>query len=169
MKETLGGVVLPETLVENITRQIANIKPLPPVSSRPLMPWAISTATTLFLFLFMTAGSQYLARFQRAYNLDAQSETTIEIIDALVTLDTQAKPDLWNRRGWLAVPGKSRGVGRRISDTVMPTDSQRGTAARPAAEQQWIQASGPESSAISGLFLSTAGDVYAASPTASID
>ena len=82
IQETLGDVHLPVTFTEDITRQIADIKPAAPASSRPLIPVALSAATAIFIFLIMGIGSQYLLRFQKPYNLNAQSETTVEILDA---------------------------------------------------------------------------------------
>lgn len=96
VRETLGGLHLPTNFTENIMRQIADLKPIAPTNSRPLIPVALSAATAIFIFLIIGVGSQYLARFQKPYNLNAQSETTVEIIDAPIVLDTQAKPDLRN-------------------------------------------------------------------------
>ena len=74
-------------------KKTTELQPISPTSSKPLLPWAISAASAIFIFLIMGAGSQYLARFQKPYNLNAQSEITVEIIDAPIVLDTQAKPD----------------------------------------------------------------------------
>ena len=82
IQETLGSIHLPTTFTENIMKQVANIKPVPATNSKPLIPWAISATTAIFIFLIMGAGSQHLARFQKPYNLNAQSEITVEIIDA---------------------------------------------------------------------------------------
>ena len=59
----------------------------------------------------MGIGSQYLARFQKPYNVNAQSEITVDIIDAPIVLDTQAKPDLRNQAGRFDTTGKSRAAG----------------------------------------------------------
>ncbi len=109
IQETLGSIQLPTTFTENIMKQVADIKPAPPTSSKPLIPWAISAATAIFIFLMMDVGSQYLSRFQKPYNLNAQSEITVEIIDAPIVLDTQAKSDLRNQSGRFDTTGKSKG------------------------------------------------------------
>ena len=164
IQETLGSVHLPANFTENIMRQTANVKPTTPVSSRPLVPVALSAATAIFIFLIMGVGSQYLTRFQKPYNLNAQSETTVEIIDAPIVLDTQAKPDLRNQAGRFDTTGKSKGAGPQVSEPVMFAAAQIEKEPRPSTKQQWTQASGPEKAgSVSGLLVSSWGDVYAAS------
>ena len=164
IRETLGGVRLSTNFTENITRQIADIKPVSPSGSKPVIPVAVSTATAIFIFLMMGVGSQYLARFQKPYNLNAQSETTVEIIDAPIVLDTQATPDLRNQAGRFDTTGRSSGTGPQVSEPVMLAAAQVETETRPSTDQQWVQASGPEAGgSILGLSVSSTGDAYAAS------
>ena len=109
-------------------------------------------------------GSQYLFRFQKPYNLNAQSEITVEIIDAPIVLDTQAKPDLRNQAGRFDTTGKSSGAGPQVSEPVLLAAAQIEKETRPPTQQQWIQASGPkEDASVSGLLVSSWGEVYAAS------
>ena len=164
IQETLGSVQFPTNLTENIMKHIAEIQPTPPASSKPLLPWAISAATTLFIFLIMGAGSQYLFRFQKPYNLNAQSEITVEIIDAPIVLETQAKPDLRNQVGRFNNTDKRSGKGRQVSEPDMFAAAQVEKEPRPSTQQQWRQASGPkEEASVSGLLVSSWGDVYASS------
>ena len=164
VRETLGNVDLPMAFTENIVEQIADIKPAPPTSSKPLIPWAISAATAIFIFLIIGVGSQYLARFQKPYNLNARSETTVEIIDAPIVLDTQAKSDLRNQAGRFDTTGKSSGAGSQISEPVVPAASQVEKETLPSTKQQWVQANAPEGGTVSGLLLSSTGDIYTAAP-----
>ena len=164
IQETLGSVHLPANFTETIMRQVADIKLASPTSSRPLIPVALSAATAVFIFLIMGIGSQYLVRFQKPYNLDAQSETTIEIIDAPIVLDSQAKPDLRNRAGRFDTIGKSSGTGPQLSKPAVLAASQIEKETRPSAEQQWVQASAPKGHTVSDIFPSATGDIYAASP-----
>ena len=165
IRETFGNVHLPPTFTENIMRRIGDIKPASHPGSRPLIPVAVSAATAIFIFLIMGVGSQYLARFQKPYNLNAQSEATVEIIDATIVLDTKAKPDLRNQAGRFDTTGKSKGSGPQAADPVMLAAAQVEKETRPSTKQQWIQASGPEKvGSVSGLLVSSWGDTYAASP-----
>ena len=163
IREALENFKITPHLTENIMREVSRMKPTAPSGGKPLMPWALSAATAIVIFLIMGVGSQYLARFQRPYNVDAQSETTIEIIDAPIVLDTQAKPDLRNQAGRFDTIGKNVGAGKQLSEPVALGAAQIEEETRPSTEQQWIQESGPEGGAVSGLLASSSGDVYAAS------
>ena len=163
IQETLGSVHLPTNFTENIMRQVADIKPVSPTSSSPLVPWAITAATAIFIFLIMGVGSQYLAHFQKPYNLNAQSEITIEIIDAPIVLDLQAKPDLRDQSGRFENTGKRGSAGPQLSEPVVLGAARVEKETRPSTQQQWIQSSGPAGASVLGLQVSATGDIYAAS------
>ena len=165
IRETLGSIQLPANFTENIMRQIAEIKPVTPISSKPIVPWAAATATAILIFLIMGVGSQYLARFQNPYNVNAQSETTVEIVDAPIVLDTQAKRDLRNQAGRFETDVKRSGIGPQVSEPfVLAADTEVAHKKRVVTKQQWRQASGPEGVTVLGFLASSKGDVYAASP-----
>ncbi len=164
IRETLGSVELPANFTDSILRQIADIKPVAPTSSKPIVPWAAATATAILIFLIMGVGSQYLARFQKPYNVNTQSETTVEIIDAPIVLDTQAKRDLRNQAGRFDTTGKNIGAGRQVSEPVLFAAAEAETEEKTATKLQWRQATGPAGVTILGLFASSNADVYAASP-----
>ena len=163
VKEALEHFQITPHLTENIMREVSHLKPIAPSGSKPLVPVALSAATAILIFLIMGVGSQYLVRFQRPYNIDAVSETTVEIIDAPIVLDTQAKPDLRNQAGRFETTGKSSASGPQLSEPVTLGAAQIEKETRPSTQQQWTQASGPQGGIVSGLFLSTRGDMYAAS------
>ena len=164
VREALEHFQLTPNLTENIMREVSRLKPIAPSGGKPIMPWAISAATALFIFLIMGVGSQYLTRFQRPYNIDAQSDTTVEIIDASIVLDTQAKRDLRNQAGRFETIGQNKSAGPQLSEPVKLGAAQIEKETRPSTQQQWVQASGPESMTASALHMSTTGDIYTPSP-----
>ena len=164
VREALEHFQITPHLTENIMREVSRLKPVAPSGSKPLVPVALSAATAILIFLIMGVGSQYLARFQRPYNIDAVSETTVEIIDAPIVLDTQAKPDLRNQAGRFETTGKSSASGPQLSEPVTLGASRVEKETRPSTQQQWTQALGPESTMVSSLYTSSTGDIYAASP-----
>ena len=125
INETLGGWQLSNNLLENIMRQVADIKPVLPPTGKPLVPWmALGTAAVLVLLL-LGVSHQYLSRFQRPYSFEAQSEPTVEIIETVVVLETDAKPDMRNQIGQAATPGKSSSAGSQVSaEVLVPTASE---------------------------------------------
>ena len=162
--ETLGSVQLPANLIEKVMQQVADIKPASPSAGKPLLPWVAFGTAAILILLMLGIGSEYLARFQRPYNLNAESETTVEIIEAPVVLDTQAEPDVRNQAGSFDTTGRSSGAGPQTSEPVLPAAAQiEKQEVLTTPQQQWIQAGGPEGSLIRGLFVGSEGDIYAAS------
>ena len=152
-------------LTENIMREVSRMKPVTPSGGKPLIPVTLSAATAVLIFLIMGVGSQYLARFQKPYNIDAQSEMTVELIDASVVLNTRAKSDLRNQAGHFDTIGKRGSTGPQLSEPVALGAARIEKETHPSTQQQWIQASGPEDgTTTSGLMASSKGDIYAASP-----
>ena len=161
ISETLGSVQLPADFIARIMQQVADIKPTPPSSGKPLLPYIAFGTAALLIMLMLGIGSQYLSRFQRPYNLNAQSETTVEIIEAPVVLETQVDPDVRNQPGRFDTTGRNSGAGPQTSEPVVPT-AQIEKEIPATMQQQWIQAGGPQGSSIRGLFVSAKGDIYAA-------
>ena len=164
IRETLSSVQLPTDLTENIMRHVADIKQVVPTSSKPIVPWAASAATAIFIFLIMGIGSEHLVHFQQPYNLNSQSEATVEIVDAPIVFDTQTKPDLRNQAGRFDSMGRSKSVGPQVSEPIMLAAAQVKKEPRPSTKRQWVQVSGPKKGrSVSNILASSWGDVYAAS------
>ncbi|MDE0014566.1 MAG: RNA polymerase sigma factor [Candidatus Poribacteria bacterium] len=124
IQEMLGSVQLPVNLIENIGRQIANIKPAPPTSvGKPLVPWAaLGTAAVLIIF-GLGVGNQYLAHYQKPYSFEAEFEPTIEIVDAPIVLDIDAKLALRNQFGRTVIPNKNNRTSTSV-DAKTPSTPQ---------------------------------------------
>ena len=130
IQEMLGSVQLPVNLMENIARQVANIKPTPPTSvGKPLVPWAALGTVAVLIILGLGVGNQYLAHYQKPYSFEAEFEPTIEIIDAPVVLDIDAKLALRNQFGKTVIPNKSNRT-RTSADTE--------TASTPQPEKRFF-------------------------------
>ena len=163
ISEVLGGVQLPESLTENITRQIANIKPTPSPAGKPLLPWAAFGAATVLIMLLLGASNQYLARFQQPYSFEAQSEPTIEIVDTFIVVDIDAKPAVRHQVGRAATPGKSSGTGLQSTETTLTSDTRDDLAKFSAS--QWTQTNGPYGGTVRDIFVTSDRTLYAAAPT----
>ena len=98
--EILGSVQLPVSLMESIGQQVVNIKPIPPPPiGKPLVPWAAFGTAAVVVMLALGVGNQYLSHYQRPYSFEAESEPTIEIVDAPIILDINVKLALRNQIG----------------------------------------------------------------------
>ena len=159
ISEVLGGVQLPTRLTENIMRQVADMKPTLPPVTKPLLPWAAFGAATVLIILLLGASNQYLARFQQPYSFEAESELIIEIVDAPIVLDINAKPAVRNQAGRAVNPGKSSGAGLQTSETTLASNTSADSL-RPSISQ-WIQTNGPLGGSVRDIFATSEKTLYA--------
>ena len=160
IQENLSSFQLPTQFTENIMKKISRLNPIAPSGSKPLVPLAISAATAIFVVLLMGVGAQNLIHFQEPYQLDATSESSIEIVDTQYVLDTSAKPALRNRIGRLDVTGKSNGIAQNPDSSLFAAAHDE-DAENSKLQSQWVQTKGPEGGEVPTLFKTTRGDVYA--------
>ena len=164
IRQNLGSFQLPANLTETIMREVSRIVPTGPAASKPVLPWAVSAASAVLIFLLMGVGAQYLSRFQKPYNLNAASEPTVDLIEARFVVDTPAKPAVRNQAGRSAIPGRNPGAGQQPEARLFAA------AAVDEAEvltptPQWARTKGPEGGIVNTLFTTNAGDIYAGTPS----
>ena len=111
IQETLGSVPLSPNLIENVMRNIDAIKQTSPSSGKPFLPLAALGSSAILIILLMGASNQFIARSQPPYSFDAQSENTIEIVDAPVVDSIVSKPDVQNRVGSDTISGRNSNKG----------------------------------------------------------
>ena len=159
VSETLGSIQFPAELTENIMRQIADTKLTPPQVGKPLLPWAAVGAAALLIVLMLGTHNQYLRRFQQPYSFEAQSEPTIELVDAAIALDVPSKPAIRNQVGRAATASESIGTGLQPSETTLASAT---AADYPATflASQWTQMEGPQGGFISDLFATSKKTLY---------
>ena len=164
VSETLGSIPFPAHVTERIMEQVANMKPTPAPVGKPLVPWMAFGTAVVLVMLMLGVSNQYLARFQKPYSFEAESEPTIEIVDAPIVLDIVSKPSIRNQFGRAALPGKSSSAGIQVSETVsksnMLEDSRKST-----TSSQWTQGSAPPGGRVQDMFATSEGTVYAVAPT----
>ena len=111
IQEILGSVPLNPNLIENIMQNVGTIKQTSPSGGKPFLPLAALGSSAILMILLMGASNQFIARSQPPYSFDAQSETTIEIVDAPVIRNIISKPDVQNRVGSDTLPGRNSNKG----------------------------------------------------------
>ena len=117
IREALDSFQLSANLTENIVREIAHIKPVAPSRGKPLVPWAIAVSTVTVILLMIGIGNQYLLHFQHPYSFEAESEHTIEIVDAPIVLNMDSKPDVRNQAGRALFSSENDRTGSQTSET----------------------------------------------------
>ena len=165
IRETLGNVKLPDNFVENIMKKIEKTTPTPTTNNKPLMPWAAIGTAALLVILLMGANSQYLSSFQQPYSLQAQSETSIEIIDASVVLDIRSNPEFQKRNARSVLARKNEGIGQETFDKKIGADTDVDSSRAVIQQNQWNQVQGPPGGEIHDIFLASNGNLLAVAPT----
>lgn len=162
VREVLGSVQFPANLTEQILRQVADMKLTPPQVGKPLLPWAAFGAAVLLIVLMLGTHHQYLARVQQPYSFEAQSEPTVEIVDAPITLHLLSKPAVRNQVGRTATFTKNTGINFRTSDTAVASTT---TAEFPTtfSTAPWTQMPGPQGGFIFDIFVTSQKTLYARS------
>ena len=126
IREALEHFQIAPNLTENIMREISRLKPVAPSGSKPLVPWAIGVSTLAVVLLMLGIGSQYLSRFQKPYSFDAPSEMTVELIEAPVVLNLEAKPNIRTQLGNVNTPSEGDTASQQpddVSASVVETES----------------------------------------------
>ncbi len=160
VQEVLGGVQLSTNLTENIMREIPRIKPLSPTGGKlPIVPWAIAASISILIVMMLGISNQYLARFQRPYSFEAQSEPTIEIVDVPILLDIVAKPAVRSQAGRVTTPDKNSSAGTQVSNGTSASVTSENTA--KFSTTQWTQGNGPPAGPVHNIFATSEGTVYA--------
>ena len=106
IREALDNFKITPHLTDNVMREISRIKPATPTSNKPFVPWAIAASTLAVVLLMFGFGSNYLGIFQKPYSLDATAEMTVEIVDASIVANLEAKPDVSSQIAGVNLPGK---------------------------------------------------------------
>ena len=165
VQEVLGSVPLSTNLTESIVQKVADIKLTPPTTGKPLLPWAaFGAAVVLVTLLLLGLSNQYLNYFQKPYSFEAQSEPTIEIIDAPIVLDIESKPDVRNQVGRTVATDENVSTGNpQISNTVLTPAE--GVDFSKSSTSQWTQTIAPQTGPTFDLFATSTGMLYTVSPT----
>ena len=114
IRENLSSFQLPTQLTENIMKEISRINPLVPSSSKPFVPWAISAASAILVLLLIGIGIQHFFLSFQPYDLNAESELMVEIVDAPISVVWKIKPDQRNQLGNTDISSKSQGTGKKV-------------------------------------------------------
>ena len=168
IREALQNYQITPNLTENIMREIAGLKPAPTSGSKPFVPWAVAVSSAILIVLLLGLGSQQLVRFQQPYSLDAQAETTVELVDAPIVLNLEAKTDVQHQLGNSTPLSPNDNNGQKPDDVLLAAAQEEGEDVS-ISKQQWIQRNGPETGiSMSTLFYTSEGEIYFIHPSNTI-
>lgn len=160
IRQNLSSFQLPTQFTENIMERILNSKPMTPSATKPLIPLAISAASSILVVLLIGIGIQHRYIVQNPYSLNSQSERMIEITEAKFVLDTPEKLSLQSQIGNSAVLSENSGIGQNREDSFFAA-SETDETVDSEPKEKWIQTTGLDGGVVPSLFASTQGDMYA--------
>ena len=158
IREALEHFQLSLNLTDNIMREVSQLKPTPTLS-KPHVPWAVAAASAILIVLLLGVGSQHLLRFQQPYTLDAQAETTIELVDAPIVLNIDTEADVQNQLGNSNALGKNENEGQKPDEVLFAAAETEGEDVS-VRKQKWTQSEPIKGSIVRSLKGTTAGSLY---------
>ena len=167
IQENLSSFKLPTQMTENIMKEISRLNPVTPSGSKPLVPLAVSAVSAILVVLLIGFGAQNLIRFQMPFSLNAQSERTVEIVDARLVLESPAKPTISNQVSRSDVLSNNDGTGQE-PDTSLFAGAQTDDTERTNFKGKWKQTNGPYGGKITTLYKTTNGVLLAGTENAGI-
>ena len=162
ISEAFSGLQLSTDLTETVMKQIADLKPTPQVA-KPLLPWMAFGTAAVLVILFLGAMSQRLGVFQEPFDIDAESEPTIEIVESPIHLDTTLKPDLRNQLGRSQIENMNDGDETQVSEAVLAENVQENVT--HFSSSTWTQTNTPQGDPVYNVLATSAGNLYAFSWT----
>ena len=159
IREALENYQITPHLTENIMRQISRHNPTTPTAGKPLVPWAVAVSSTVLLVLLLGLGSQHFLRFQQPYSLDAQAETTVELVESSVILNIDTKPDIQNQIGTPNIGGKNDHNGQKTNEIILAAADAEGKEIS-VPKQQWIKSEPIRGSRVGSFYATPEGDLY---------
>ena len=159
IREALEHFQISPNLTDNIMQEVMRFKPTPS-GNKPVNPWSITATSIVLIALMLGIGNQYLAYFQQPYSLDAQAETTVELVEAPIVLNVEAKSDVQNRLGNPNIVGLSDNNGQKPDEVLFAAAQVEGEDVS-VPKQQWIQSEPITGNYANSLHVTPEGELYA--------
>ena len=159
INENIASFQLPTQMTENIMEEVSRLMPSAPSANKPYIPLALSAASAILVVFLLGVGAKNLMRFQQPYSLTAQSEPTIEIVDAQLVLESPVKSTVKDQVVRSDVVSNIDGSGQK-ADTSQFAASQ-GKNGISDKKGEWSQTNGPVGGEVVNLYATSDGDVFA--------
>ena len=126
LQESLGSYQPSSTLTDSIMRSIKQTgTQIDSPTSKPCIPFVSAASTLILVVLMFGLGSQYLASFQKPYNLDTTSKMSVEVVDAAVMMNLPSDPNVRNQIGNVDATDKSDSANQNLDAKLTPSNSGR--------------------------------------------
>ncbi len=162
IEENLGSFQLPTQMTEHIMEKVSRLMPAAPTANKPFIPLAISAVSAILVVLLIGFGTQNPSRFQKPFSLTAQSEPTIEIVDARLVLESPAKPAISNQVGRSDELSNNDGTGQEPGTSQFAASQEKEGISDKKGE--WNETNGPVGGRVVNLYATVDEDVFAGTP-----
>ena len=162
IREALEHFQISPNLTDNIIKESARLKPVTPSATKPLIPWVVAASGAILIVIMLGISSQFSARFHQPFNLDAQTETLVELIDVPLLPNLDAEPDVRQQLGNLDATGTANSS-QQNPDDVSSAAAQDDDDDDFLPKQQWIEYEPQSFVYPRNLLTTTEGDLYALS------
>ena len=159
IREALEHFQISPNLTDNIMRELSQIKPTPS-GSKPFIPWIVAASSAVIFALMLGIGNQFLAHFQKPYSLDAQVETTVELVDSSLVLNLEEAADTRNQVGKAKTSNSLNINGQQQEDVLFAAAQDNGVDVSNR-KQQWISETPINGSPVYNLLATPEGEIYA--------
>ncbi|RKU26725.1 hypothetical protein C6497_13100 [Candidatus Poribacteria bacterium] len=158
IREALEHFQISPNMTENIMQKVSRLKPTPS-GSKPFIPWTVVASTAVLIALMLGIGNQHLARFQIPYSLEAQSEMSVELVEAPIVQDMMLEPEVRNQLGSANAVGEGNTPKTDPDEVLLAAAALEGDN-NVKTKQQWIQSEPIEGSRTYSMFSTSKGELY---------
>ena len=159
IREALDHFKISPHLIDNIIQEIARLKPEVSSGTKPLLPWVAAASSAVLIMLMLGIGSQKYLHFQIPYSLNAQAETSVELVDAPFVLNIDMEPDV-RQFGNQNALGKPHNNGQKPDEDLLAASQTEGEDIS-FAKLPWIQSEQIRGSKVESIFSTPEGEFYA--------
>ena len=159
IRDALEHFKISPNLTDNIMQEISQTRQIAPTTGKPFIPWIVGVTAVTIVLLMLGFSNQFLSRFQKPYSLEAQSEMTVELVEAPIVQEIDAEPNVRRQFGNTNALGESDNNGQKPDDGLLAAAEPEGeTVSVP--KQQWIQSEAIKGSRATSLHATPEGDLY---------
>ena len=163
IREALEHFQISPNLTENIMNEISRTKQVAPTSGKPFIPWAVGITALTIVMLMLGFSNQFLSRFQKPYSLEAQSEMTVELVEAPIVPMQETEPDIRHQFGNTNAAGKDNSPRQNPDEVLLAAADVDAENEVSIPKQRWYRSKPLKGSMVKGLLATSKRAVYSLS------
>ncbi|MCG9129290.1 sigma-70 family RNA polymerase sigma factor [Candidatus Poribacteria bacterium] len=163
IRDALEHFKISPNLTDNIMQEISQTKQVAPTSGKPFIPWIVGVTAVTIVLLMLGFSNQFLSRFQKPYSLEAQSEMSVEIVEAPIVQEIKAQPDVRRQFGNTNAVGKNDTPRQNPDNVLLAAADVEGENEVSVPKQKWYSSKPTRGTTVEGLLVTSKEAVYSLS------